>query len=409
MSFRRLPDPVLEDALRREIFMAEENDISLKIRKFVAPEFIFGWGAIELAGQYAANYRARKVLLVTDPGVRSAGWSEKVEKSLTAAQVSFTVFDGVTSNPKDFEVAAGAEHYLREGCDVIVAIGGGSPMDCAKGIAILVANGGSVLDYEGVDKVSIPPPPMVFIPTTAGTAADISQFAIITDTVRRTKIAIISKTIIPDIALIDPQTTFTKPDALTAALGMDVLTHAIEAYVSNASSPVTDVHAFEAIGIVARYLPRLMDDPQNEQFRARMMLASLYAGLAFSNASLGMVHAMAHALGGSFDLRHGDCNALLLEHVVAFNFDAAPARYRRILRAFGEDEGLDGDKGKSALVQAIAQLRERVGLRSRLRDMGLKREDFEQLADFALKDPCIVTNPKMPRREEIIKCYEQAF
>ena len=251
---------------------------------------------------------------------------------------------------------------------------------------------------------------MIFIPTTAGTAADISQFAIITDTVRKTKIVIISKPIIPDIALIDPQTTLTKPDELTAALGMDVLTHAIEAYVSNASSPVTDVHAFEAIGIVARYLPQLIDDPQNEQFRARMMLASLYAGLAFSNASLGMVHAMAHALGGSFDLRHGECNALLLEHVVAFNFDAAPARYRRILRAFGEDESLDGyDKGRSALVRAIAQLRERVGLRSRLRDMGLKRGDFEQLADFALKDPCLVTNPKMPRRDDIIKCYEQAF
>ena len=209
--------------------MEKDRDITLEIRKFVAPEFIFGWGAIDLAGQYAANYRARKVLLVTDPGVRSAGWSEKVEISLTASQIDFTVFDGVTSNPKDYEVAAGAELYLRKSCDVIVAIGGGSPMDCAKGIAITVANGGSVLDYEGVDKVSIPPPPMVFIPTTAGTAADVSQFAIVSDTARMIKIAIISKTIIPDIALIDPQTTLTKPQGLTAAVGMDVLTHAIEA------------------------------------------------------------------------------------------------------------------------------------------------------------------------------------
>jgi alcohol dehydrogenase len=389
--------------------MEKDRDITLEIRKFVAPEFIFGWGAINLAGQYAANYRARKVLLVTDPGVRSASWSEKVEKSLTASEIDFTLFDGVTSNPKDYEVTAGAELYRREACDVIVAIGGGSPMDCAKGIAIIVSNGGSVLDYEGVDKVSIPPPPMIFIPTTAGTAADVSQFAIVSDTARMIKIAIISKTIIPDIALIDPQTTLTKPQGLTAAVGMDVLTHAIEAYVSNASSPVTDVHALEAISIVAKYLPRVIDDPQNRQFRARMMLASLHAGLAFSNASLGMVHAMAHALGGCFDLRHGDCNALLLEHVVAFNYDAAPDRYHRIFQAFGGDETPDRETGKVALVKTISALRERVGLLIRLGDMGLHKKDLDQLADFALKDPCIVTNPKMPRKDEIIKCYEQAF
>ena len=389
--------------------MTGTPDVSLEIRKFVAPEFIFGWGAIDLAGQYAANYRARKVLLVTDPGVRSAGWSDKVEKSLSEANIDITIFDGITSNPKDYEVAAGADLYLRRGCDVIVAVGGGSPMDCAKGIAILVANGGSILDYEGVDRVSIPPPPMVFIPTTAGTAADISQFAIISDTKRSIKIAIISKTIIPDIALIDPQTTLTMPDELTAATGMDVLTHAVEAYVSNASSPVTDVHAFEAIGIVAGYLKRVMEYPDNSQYRTRMMLGSLHAGLAFSNASLGMVHAMAHALGGSFDLSHGECNALLLEHAVDFNYDAAPARYRHILSAFDSNAGDSTSFGKDALVRAISSLRESIGLNTRLRDMGLKKSDFDQLSDFALKDPCIVTNPKIPQKSDIVRCYEQAF
>jgi alcohol dehydrogenase len=389
--------------------MTEKPDVSLEIRKFVAPEFVFGWGSIDLAGQYAANYRARKVLLVTDPGVREAGWSEKVEKSLSEANIDITIFDGVTSNPKDYEVAAGADLYLNRGCDVIVAVGGGSPMDCAKGIAILVTNGGSVLDYEGVDRVAIPPPPMVFIPTTAGTAADISQFAIISDNRRRIKIAIISKKIIPDIALIDPQTTLTMPAELTAATGMDVLTHAVEAYVSNASSPVTDVHAFEAIDIVAGYLKKVMEAPDNSQYRTRMMLGSLYAGLAFSNASLGMVHAMAHALGGSFDLSHGECNALLLEHVVAFNYDSSSERYRRILSAFGGDSGQSAAEGKYKLVGAIAGLRESIGLNTRLKDMGLKKSDFDQLADFALKDPCIVTNPKTPQKADIVNCYEQAY
>jgi len=385
------------------------ESVSLQMRKFVAPEFVFGWGSIDLAGQYAANFRARKVLLVTDPGVQAAGWAEKVGNSLAGEGIAYTVFEDVTSNPKDFESAAGAKRYHEEKCDVIVAVGGGSPMDCAKGIAILVANGGSVLDYEGVDMVSVPPPPMIFIPTTAGTSADVSQFAIITDTTRKVKIAIVSKAIVPDISLIDPQTTLTKPGSLTAATGMDVLTHAVESYVSNASSPVTDLHALEAVRIVASDLPKVIDDPKNAQSRTRMMLASLLAGLAFSNASLGMVHAMAHALGGSFDLPHGDCNALLLEYVASFNYDASAARYGKILGALGGDGSLGGREGKIAFAHAVSSLRERVGLRSRLRDMGLKKEDFPHLAEFALHDICLVTNPKMPKINDIIGCYERAY
>ncbi|HMK61015.1 MAG TPA: alcohol dehydrogenase-like regulatory protein ErcA [Dissulfurispiraceae bacterium] len=386
-----------------------EKDASLQIRKFVAPEFLFGWGSIELAGQYAANFRARKVLLVTDKGVRAAGWTEKVENSLSGAGISYAVFDSVTSDPKDVESSAGAACYHREKCDVIVAVGGGSPMDCAKGIAIIVANGGSVLDYEGVDMVSVPPPPMIFIPTTAGTSADISQFAIITDTVRKVKIAIVSKAIIPDISLIDPQTTLTKSDSLTAATGMDVLTHAVEAYVSNASSPITDLHALESIRIVASDLPKIIDDPKNVQSRTRMMLASLLAGLAFSNASLGMVHAMAHALGGRFGLPHGDCNAILLEHIASFNYDAASDKFQKVLGALGGDESLAGKEGKLALANAISALRKKVGLHGRLHDMGLKKDDFPRLAEFAFNDPCLVTNPKMPQINDIIECYEQAF
>lgn len=213
------------------------------MRKFVAPEFIFGVGARHRVGFYARNMRARKVLIVSDAEVIAAGWLKDIEQSLARVGIDSVLFKELTPNPKDVEVMAGADLYAREQCDVIVALGGGSVMDCAKAIGIVFANQCEVSAFEGADRVEIPGPPLICIPTTAGTAAEISQFCIIVNSPQRYKMAIISKSVVPDIALVDPETTLTLSPHLTACTGIDALTHAVEAYVSTASSPVVDVHA----------------------------------------------------------------------------------------------------------------------------------------------------------------------
>ena len=390
--------------------MKTQADSLLELRRFIVPEFVFGVGAIELIGQYAAKLGAKKVLLVTDSGVTNAGWVSVVEKSLQKSSLEFVVFDKVTPNPKDYEVMTGAEFYKKQHCDVIVAVGGGSPMDCAKGIGIVSTNNRSIINFKGVNEVTFPGPPLICIPTTAGTSADISQFDIIMDTLQKVKIAIISKMVIPDVSLIDPQTTSTMPAELTAATGLDVLTHAIESYVSNASSPVTDLQALESIRLVSRNLLNAVERPNDIEVRTNMMLASLLAGLAFSNASLGMVHAMAHSLGGLLDLPHGECNAILLEHVCAFNFKYVPERYRYILQALGvETKSFSDSDVRTVLLETLSSLRESVGIKKRLSSMGLISEDIPLLAETAYKDPCLATNPHPASVKEIIRCYKDAY
>lgn len=378
------------------------------LRKFLAPEIVFGEGSLNLAGQYTSRFNARKALLVSDPGVRAAGWTSKVENSLRGAGVVFATYDAITPNPKDYEAMEGADIYNYEKCDVIVVVGGGSAMDCAKAIGIVANNLRHVLEFEGVDEVEVPGPPLICIPTTAGTSADVSQFDIITDTERNVKIAIVSRTMVPDVALIDPETTITMPPELTAATGMDALVHAMEAYVSNASSQITDLNALEAIRLITEHLPLAVKKPYDLLHRKEMMLGSLLAGLAFSNASLGLVHSMAHALGGFLDMAHGDCNAILLEHVVNFNFPYASDRYRKIGKIIDlRMDGTEGDRKK--LTTAINEFAKTVGIIKTLGEMGLKRSDIPRLAEKAINDPCLVTNPVQPDEKQIEEIYEQAF
>jgi alcohol dehydrogenase len=382
----------------------------LELRKFVAPEFIFGAGALTLAGRYAKNFGAQKALVVTDPGVEKAGWVKKVVASLTAEGIIPIVFQDVTQNPKDHEVTSGVRAFEENACDIIIAVGGGSPMDCAKGIGIAFANKRNVLEFEGVDEVPTPGPPLICIPTTAGTSADVSQFAIITDTASNVKIAIISKTVVPDVALIDPETTTTMPAELTAATGIDALVHAIESYVSNASSPITDLNALAAIPRLVAHIKPAIENPLDLQERSNMMMGSLLAGLAFSNASLGLVHAMAHSLGGLLDLSHGMCNALLLEHVVDFNYESVPERYRQVGQAMGlKLDGLGDVACKKMLLGEIVRLRESTGITTTIGAMGVQQADLYQLACNAHKDPCAATNPRKATVEEIERIFKNAL
>ncbi len=383
---------------------------SLELRKFVAPEFVFGVNARGLAGQYARNFGARKALIVTDPGVMAAGWTDDVTASLEAVQIPYTIFSQVTPNPRAEEVMAGADLYQSQQCNVIVAVGGGSPMDCAKGVGIVSTNQKHILTFEGIDQVQAPMPPLICIPTTGGTAADVSQFAIISNRKALIKIAIISKAVVPDVALIDPLTLTTMDPFLTACTGIDAMVHAIEAYVSNAQSPVTDLHALEAIRLIKNHLLRCISEPQDIAARGKLMLASLEAGLAFSNASLGAVHAMAHSLGGLLDLPHGQCNAVLLQHVVAFNFSTASERYSHVGKALDLQLGnMTTSQQKTAVFSEISRLRKEVGVYHTLSQMGVSRSDIPQLAKNALNDACMVTNPRRPNQRDIEFVYEEAL
>lgn len=388
--------------------MTAEN--TLELRKFVAPELVFGEGALSLVGQYARNFGARKVLVVTDPGVIEAGWTAQVIAGLEEEGLAYEIFSSITSNPQDGEVMSGSEVFRAEGCDIIVAVGGGSPMDCAKGIGIVSTNHMNILEFEGVDQVPVPGPPLICIPTTAGSSADVSQFAIISDAERKVKIAIVSKTVVPDVALIDPATTVTMDAHLTACTGMDALTHAIEAYGSNASSPITDLHALQAVGLVSSSLLRALSAPDDMTLRTAMMLGSLHAGLAFSNASLGAVHAMAHSLGGLLDLPHGHCNAILLPYVMDFNFSAIPKRYSEIGEAMGLNlKGMSSARKKKAVLGEIARLQSKAHVSQALTEIGASRSDIPALADNAMKDACMATNPRRPTRKDIEEIYEKAF
>lgn len=386
-------------------------DSLLDLRKFVAPEFVFGLDARKLVGRYAQNVGARKVLLVTDRVLRSATpWVEEAVAALTGSDVPSVVFDSVSPNPRAAEVMAGAACYARERCNAVVAVGGGSVMDCAKGIGIVCSNGGNILDFEGVDRISRPLPPLICIPTTSGTASEVSQFVIVMDEGRRTKISIVSKAAVPDVALIDPATTTTMTPYLTACTGMDALTHAVEAFLANASSPITDLHAREAVRLIHEALPAVIARPDDINWRARMMLGSLQAGLAFSNAILGAVHAMAHSLGGYLNLPHGECNAILLGPVLAANYSAVPAKCAAVGEYFGLAlAGLPDRVAADRLRAAVEMFRREVGITATLGSLGVEKLSIPALAALAITDACLATNPRAMMLRDLEAIYESAF
>ncbi len=375
------------------------------LRKFVAPEFITGISARNRVGQYARNLGLTKVLVVTDFGVHEAGWAKEAIHDLEEAGIEHSLFMGLTPNPKDHEIHVGVNIYNTNGCDGIVAVGGGSAIDCAKGIGIIANNGGSILDYEGVDTIESPCPPLICIPTTSGTSADVSQFAIIRDSVRRVKMAIVSKALVPDVSLIDPLTTSTMPPLLTSHTGLDALTHSCEALVSNASSSITTMHALESIRLIKQGLKPAYENGEDLEARSKMMLGSLHAGLAFSNASLGAVHAMAHALGGLYDSPHGECNAILLPHVIKYNYPTAENEYNKACQIFTPNK----EPSCELLVSAIKELMYSVGVTKTLSQIVTTQDDLPALAELSLKDACMATNPRTPTSQEIIGIFKNAF
>ncbi|MGF1464042.1 MAG: iron-containing alcohol dehydrogenase [Maricaulaceae bacterium] len=373
---------------------------------------IMGSGGLADAGREIQGLGYKKALIVTDaPLHRELKATHVVTDLLDEIGVAYAVYDGVEPNPTTAQVDAGVARLRKEGCDFIISFGGGSPHDAAKAIGVLATHGRDIRDFEGVNKLTKPMLPLVAINTTSGTASEMTRFAIITDETRHVKMAIVDWRTTPTLSVDDPDLMEAMPPALTAATGMDALTHAVEAYVSTAATPVTDAAALHAIKLVSGFLARAVQDGHDHEAREMMTYAEFLAGMAFNSASLGYVHAMAHQLGGFYDLPHGVCNAILLPHIQAFNAEAVPQRFVEIAQAMGVDtRDLSPAESAAAALAAIRALSAEVGIPANLAAFDIvKPADFPTLAENAMKDACGATNPRQPSQDEVIALYQAAY
>ena len=377
---------------------------------FIPSVNMMGIGSLDEAMVAIRKYGLRHALIVTDAGLAKAGVADKVAKLLAAQDIQATIFDGAKPNPTVSNVENGLEQLKLSGADFIISLGGGSPHDCAKGIALCATNGGHISDYEGVDQSAKPQMPLIAINTTAGTASEMTRFCIITDETRHVKMAIVDRNVTPLLSVNDPSLMAAMPTGLTAATGMDALTHAIEAYVSTAATPITDACALKAVELISANLRNAVANGGDMQARENMAYAQFLAGMAFNNASLGHVHAMAHQLGGFYDLPHGVCNAILLPHVESFNASVCPARLTDVARAMGLDtQHLDHQQGAAVAIAGIRKLSLDVGIPGGLAELGVKVEDIPTLATNALKDACGFTNPRTADQAQIEEIFHAAM
>jgi len=376
--------------------------------KFEVPEIIFGRGMLSQVGSCARRLGGKKIFLVSDKGLFNAGWVDMAMRSLLDAGLEFIYYDNVTPNPKDHEVEDGFREYLRHGADVIVGLGGGSAMDAAKGVAILVANGGRIHDFEGHDKISRPLPPLVLCPTTCGTGSDVSQFAVINDTRRRCKITIMSRCVAPDISLTDPDTLATLPDEFVCTTATDALSHAMEAFFSVASTTLTDVHAIKALRLLTASLVTAVHERRDDDME-NLARASLHAGMAFSNSLLGIVHALAHPIGGLYDANHGSINAILLPEVIRYDIPVVTDKLQELAWGLGHRANGDISAASDKIQETLDALLEASGAPRSLRSIGVQRQDLPELAKRALQDVCIVTSPREADEEDLLNILERAF
>jgi alcohol dehydrogenase len=380
----------------------------MEITKFAVPEIIFGRGSLRYIGLCARRLGAEKVFFVSDRGLERAGWVDKVTHELDREKLKWFYFCDVVSNPRDSQVMNGAALYKEEEADVVIALGGGSPMDIAKGIAVVASNGGAIRDYEGANRIQRPLPPMVLIPSTAGSGSDISQFSIITDVERRVKMAIISRTLVPNISIIDPLILKTKSEKLIIAAAIDAMCHAIESYISKIASPFTAVHSLKAIQIIVKSLGSAFETRSLDSLE-QLSIASTSAGMAFSNAGLGAEHALAHSLGGMFDTMHGMVHPVLLPAVMRYNLPSCTEKMADI------GEILLGKRRRSRRATAEAGIDHleavcsSLGVTVHLRDIVRDRSKLPDLCRMALNDVCLLTNPREATWEDLLHICEEAW
>ncbi|WKY47005.1 iron-containing alcohol dehydrogenase [Eubacteriaceae bacterium ES3] len=377
---------------------------------YFPPIVIMGPGAVELIVPEIMKMNVKKALIVTDKVLMEAGVVEEVTKVLDEAKIAYAIFSDVKPNPTVKNVNDGYQALQDNECDFVISIGGGSPQDTGKGVAILATNPGDLRDYEGVGKTANKSIPIVAINTTAGTASEATINYVITDEERKVKMVIVDPNSIATVAVNDPILMLKMPKSLTAATGMDALTHAVEGYTTAGASAFTDLFNLEAIKVISKSLRAAVEDGDDLDARDEMAYGQFVTGMGFSNGGLGIVHSMAHQLGGFYDLPHGVANAVLLPHVVAYNADSVGDRLKDIAVAMGLDISRREPKEINIMtIDAIKKLSKDVGIPSGLQELGVKEEDFPTLADLALADACTPGNPKCPSKEDIIAIYKAAF
>lgn len=368
-------------------------------------KIVYGVGVTKRLVDVIKDEKWKRLVLVSDEGVVRSGLLQQVYDLLEAHQLKWTLFDRVEPNPKDYNVQQGTEMARQFGADALVAIGGGSPIDCAKAIAVVSRQGGAVRDYEGPGKIGPDVLPLIAIPTTAGTGSEVTFSSVITDSSDKYKFSIKDARIAPQVALVDPEMTLTMPPELTAATGMDALTHAIEAFTAKASEPLADAAALYATELITAHLRNAVIRGDDLEARAGMLLGSVLAGIAFSHSDVAAVHCVAEALGGKYDAAHGVCNAVVLPAVMEYNMEYCKERYARIAGAMGLTYE-DVDDGARQAVRAVQQLAADVQL-PEFSSLGVQKGDIEELAVNSFKNGSNIDNPRPMAKDDYLSLFQR--
>ena len=379
----------------------------------IPPTLITGNGSSEQIGEQIKNLGVKKVLIVTDKVMSELGIAGGIEKNLVDGGLDVCVFDKVLTEPTVEFVTQGVETFKNKGCEAVVAVGGGSPIDTAKAISVMAANPGSIEQYKGLHNIPKPGAPVIAVPTTAGTGSEVTIFTIITDTATDVKMLIGSTHVLPRIAVVDPVLTLSCPRGLTAAVGIDALTHAIEAYVSLKAQPMSDVFSLSAISLISGFLRQAWANGDNLEAREKVMLGALQAGIGFSNASVALVHGMSRPIGAYFHVPHGASNAVLLGAVTEFSLMGNPGRYADVASAMGEDTtGLSDMEAAGLAAEAIKELIRDIQIPP-LKDLGVDKGKLEklapQMAEDAIASGSPGNNPRKATKEEIVALYHQVY
>lgn len=383
------------------------NNLKLPFSFELPTRIEYELGAIKRLGIELERLNSKKVLIVTDKGIVKAGLVKKVTNILEELSIEFEIFDDVEPNPKDSDVEAGAKAASKIIADTIIAIGGGSPIDCAKAIGVLVSHKANrIKNFEGKRSVLKPIIPLITIPTTSGTGSEVTFSSVINDTENKYKMTIKSPYIAAKVAIIDPELTITMPPLVTASTGIDALTHAIEAYTVKVAEPISDALALYSIQLISKYLPLAVTEGNNIEARSGMLMGSLLAGLAFSHSDVGSVHCMAEALGGVYDAPHGICNSILLPFVMEYNKDYCKERYAKVAEAMG-GEFKSIDEGADMAIELVRRLSKEVNLPD-FKSLNIKEEDFDFLAGMSVNNISTESNPRPLTKEDYIKIFKNA-
>ncbi len=377
---------------------------------FLPAMCMIGPGVLADVGEKVKSLGCTKALLVTDEMLVKFGVAKKLTDVLEAAGVEYVIYDKVIPNPTCAVVDAGLNVLQDNQCDILVSLGGGSPQDAAKAISILATNGGNIRDYEGVFKSSKKGLPIVAVNTTAGTASEVTINYVITDEDRHVKMVMVDNNCMATIAVNDPELMVAKPAGLTAATGMDALTHAIEGYITKGAYCLTDALSLESIKLISASLRDAVADGSNLEARSQMAYGSFIAGMAFSNCGLGVVHSLAHQLGGTYNLAHGVSNAIMLPHVLRFNAPLCLEKMAKVAEAMGVDiSGMTVQEASDAAIAAVEKLSKDVGIPAGLKELGVEEDKLEMMARLALVDPCAPGNPRDMTLEDAVAIYKAAL